>query len=523
MARNPLNEIQWPGGGLSVHGGFIHQEPGTTYDCLNVRGYDPTTNFLRGAQRCGISKYVATQLNGAHAIQNLNHVVIPAAASGSTNSVRTLKGVGVAGGTIKGFTAAGFTATSGGSGALSATAPFIGSAVFLQKVYYADGANYVVYDPAIDTVSAWTAAAGSLPTGGGGTPRLICVWRGRVVLSGLISDPQDWFMSAQFDATNFDYSPALTTATQAVAGNNTEAGLIPDIINAMIPYSDDVLIFLCDNSIWQMTGDPMAGGQIDRVSDIVGGAFGDSWCKDPFGNVYFMGSRGGLYAFHPVPGASAAPIRVSAQRVDEKLMTIDWSKNIVRFAWDDRFQTVMFFITPTAGGVTTNWAYDIRNEAFWPDQFANTNHNPTAVHLMDGDNPNDRVLLVGGRDGYVRMIDLNAKHDDGTAIKSHIYIGPLQAESGVFRMRELRGILSETSDDVSVELWSGRSPEDAFISTDPSYACTWSRGKNYSRRPMTADQAMYLKLSNNTFGTAWQYEAVYAELVALGLAAGRQL
>lgn len=514
-----LTELHWPGGGVSVHTGFTHQDPGTCVDALNVRGYDPTTNALRGASRCGLTKFVTTQVNGSAAVQNINHVSVAAAASGSTNSVRTLKGIAVAGGNIRSFTSTGFGATTGGVGALNSTAPFVSSSILFSKVYYADGSNYVLWDAATDAVSAWAASAGALPVSGGNRPRLICTWRGRIVLSGMIGDPQNWFMSAQYLPLNWDYSPAITSATMAVAGNNTEAGQVPDLVNALMPYSDDLLIVGGDNSIWQITEDPAAGGQIDRLSDIVGVAFGDSWCKDPYGNIYFMSSRGGFYTFRP----GGPPQRLSALRIDEKLMTIDWSKNLVRMVYDDRFQTVQFYITPTAGGATINWAYDLRNEAFWPDQFASATNNPTAVHLMDGDNPNDRAVILGTRDGYLKFIDVTAKSDDGDPITSYILHGPLQSDSGLLRVKEMRCILGEYSDPVTVELFAGHSPEDAFISNVPRYAGTLTKGRNYAMRPMALEQCFYVKFSQSWAGQAWQFETAYLDLVSSGLVGGRPL
>ena len=104
----------------------------------------------------------------------------------------------------------------------------------IQKVWFADGTNWCYYDPTTNAVSTWTANFGALPgvIGSLNTPRLICTWRGRTVLSGLIDDPENWFMSAVGDPTDWDYagqiltpgSMASTTPTQAVAGENAPQG-----------------------------------------------------------------------------------------------------------------------------------------------------------------------------------------------------------------------------------------------------------------------------------------------------------
>lgn len=222
-------------------------------------------------------------------------------------------------------------------------------------------------------------------------------------------------------------------------------------------------------------------------------------------------------------GVTSVPERISAKRIDELLLTIDFSANVIRMEWDDRFQSVMFYVTPVAGGTTTNWCYDVRNDAFWKDEFGNTNHQPTAVHLMDGDTVDDRVFLLGCYDGYIRFIDLTAKTDDGTGILSYAYIGPLQGDSGKLRMRELRVIMGENSDPCSMRIYAGHSPEHAFISENALWTETVAPGRNPAFRPLITGQAFYLVPYNKAVGSAWQWETAYVEMQSLGHAAGRML
>lgn len=529
MARSPYSELPYPLGGVSVEMGYQHQDNSqgvTCVDALNSRGYDPATNRLRGAQRCGLSKYVTGQLSGTHFIQCIDHLMTSAAQTASSgNSVRALLGVAVSNGTVKSFTRAGFNNTTNGAGALDATTVYMNSAPLFNRIYFADGKNWKYWDAPTDTVNTWSATAGSLPTDSfGNLPRLICQWRGRIVLSGILGDPQNWFMSRQFVATDFDYgtAPNIADAQQAFAGNNTEAGYCPDIVTCLISYSDDLLIMGGDHSMWQVTEDPAAGGQIDRISDTVGMAFGTPWCKDNVGAIYFFGSRGGFYRMQPSTGGTAAPERISGQRIDNLLQSVDLSKNIVKMVWDDKFQCVMFFITPTDGTTATfNWCYDVRNNAFWKDQFTNPLHNPTAVHLMDGDDPTDRVVLLGGQDGYIRFIDNASKTDDGTAISSYVYFGPIQTDSGRFKLKELRCILAETSDQATLELFRGHSAEYAYNQPEAHFAVTLDKGRSRAIRIGGAAQAMYLKLSNSTPNTAWSFEQMFAWLEGEGQAAGR--
>lgn len=518
-------EIPWPSGGLSEHLAFIDQEQPNMYtgqrqtcvDAQNVRNYDPTTGRMRGASRAGHTKYVPGTANGSNFIQHINHIEVPSSISGT--STRTLYRMCVAGGNVYKFDTAGYTLASSGSGALSSTFPYLDSAISFQVAYFVDGANYKKWTPATNTVSAWTASAGSLPSSGSDTPRLICNWRNRCVLSGLNGDGQNWFMSALDDFTNFDYGAAPITEAMAVAGNNAPAGRCADIITALIPFTNDTMWFGGSNSIWQMTNDPMAGGRLDLISDVTGIAFGQAWCKDPAGLIYFFGSRGGLY----VMTQGAVPQRLSFDRIENRLNNIDLSANVIRLVWEDRFQAVMIYVTPIAGGTTKNYVYDTRQKAFWPDTFYTSGHQPSAVHVLSGDNPTDRVVLVGCLDGSIRYLDKSASSDDGSPIQSYVYLGPLQLQSCVnIRLHELQPMLGASSDPVRLEVFDGASPEQAFGKTTPRFTGRWTAGKNRSEQRWAIGNAIYLKLSNNdVIPHGWQFEQLLAQIQPIGRDASR--
>ena len=79
-----------------------------------------------------------------------------------------------------------------------------------QKQFFADGTNWCVYTPATNTLDTWAATSGELPVDEqGNAPTLICTWRDRVLLSGLLFDPQNIFASACGNPYDFDYSGEL--------------------------------------------------------------------------------------------------------------------------------------------------------------------------------------------------------------------------------------------------------------------------------------------------------------------------
>ena len=54
--------------------------------------------------------------------------------------------------------------------------------------------------------------------------RFAALYRGRIVMSGLETDPQNWFMSAAGNPLDWDYNPTPFVGTQADAGNTNQGG-----------------------------------------------------------------------------------------------------------------------------------------------------------------------------------------------------------------------------------------------------------------------------------------------------------
>jgi hypothetical protein len=53
---------------------------------------------------------------------------------------------------------------------------------------------------------------------------------------------------------------------------------------------------------------------------------------------------------------------------------------------------------------------------------------PSAVMVLDGDKPNDRRVIYGCEDGFIRMVNPNAADDDGVPIEFDVFIWPLQSQ-----------------------------------------------------------------------------------------------
>lgn len=491
----------------------------TAARAVNVRGYEPTTDRVRGGSRAGLVRHIDAQVAGTlWVVQGLSYIVGNTNGIGGTvqqsNSGRVVTLIAVSQGKIKVANAGDlvWTATTNNSGE-EPELNFTG-VVFSdsnnQKEYFCDGTNYVYYTPADNTITLWVATAGTLPQDSDGNKaRLIATWRGRTVLSGVLKDPQNIFLSAIGDPLNFDYAPAETGPSDAVALNASPLGKIGDVVTGLIPYTDDVLVVLCDSSIYMLRGDPADGGSIDLVTRAIGGAWGRAYCQDPFGVIYFASNRTGIYTLTP----GQQPQRIS-QQIDNLLDDVDTGLNSIRMLWSDREQGVHLFITRTDEPAETyHYFFDRRSGAWFQDQFANTGHNPLSCTVFDGNLATDRVALIGGFDGYVRAISMDAEDDDGTPIVSQVLIGPLvTAQLDDVMLYSLQAVLGEESGDVSYSLMIGDTAEAALEAT-PIKAGIWTSGRNLTENIVRSAHAIYVRIDANV---RWSLESIRARVSSLG-------
>ena len=537
--------LPFPLGGIDRSGPFQIQprrgQMATTISGFNVRSYDALAGRLRGGSRYGLNRYIDAQVSGSNLIQGLDVIVgagytPPGGTTQTSQSGRVVSLVAISQG--KGFVAdAGGTAwtaitnDTGQTTPLKTTGPIF-SAANQQRLYFIDSANKVYYDPSDNKFKSWATTSGDFPKDTSDRyPRLIATYRGRTVLSGLEGDNHNWFMSAVNDPADWEYSPTTTTASQAVAGNNSRLGKIGDMVTCLIAYSDDRLIIGGDSTIWIMSDDPMDGGRLDLLTDAIGMMWGAPWAKDPAGTIYFVSNGTGIYMMPP----NGQPQRISYQ-IDEMIAAINSGTKLVRLLWNDRHQGLHVFITTTAEATVTDTHYywEQRTGAWWRDNFDDKNMNPLACCTMDGNRPNDRVALIGSWDGYVRAIDPDAIDDDDKPIKSEVWIGPL-VRSGLseLKLKDLEAVLAlnptDYSDDlaalmtvdrptfeqkVTYAIHVGDTAEEAFNSK-AVLTGTWKAGRNTFSPIHRSGEAVYIRL---TASKPWALESIRGSLIDRGAA-----
>lgn len=521
--------LHFPAAGVDVSAAFCKQPNRPAYQDkyarttpvgYNCRSFDRDRR-QRGGLRPGLSKYVSARVNGDYIVQGLGTLVTTGDAPGGatvqgSQSGRLVLAWAVSQGTVS-VLPAGETAwvtptnETGQTPALNATGLVYG-ANNNQLVFFADGTNAVYYDPVTNKVKLWTLTAGTFPEDSeGNLPRLICTWRGRTVLAGLLDDPSVIFMSKVSDPFDFNYAPAVPVPPDSAwSGHVGPQGETGDVITALIPYTDDVLIIGQDSSLALFRGDPNYGGSIDNVTSTIGIAWGQAWCMDPAGVVYFFSNRTGVFGY--VPGNQ--PLRIS-QAIDTLMLDIDTGQYVVRLLWNDRFKGLHVFVTLLSTRTQTrHFFWEQQANAWWVDTFGSTALNPLCCTVFDGNQQTDRVSLIGSWDGYVRSVSSDAEDDDGTLIESEVWIGPFLTQfSDAVILHEIQAVLGASSGDVNYEVYVGDTAEEALAS-DPVATGTWSAGRNFTDTVRRAGYAAYIRLTSTN---VWAMEGIRCLISDRGL------
>ncbi len=374
-----------------------------------------------------------------------------------------------------------------------------------------------VFDPLADTlvILVATSGKGQAPTG---CP-LISEYRDRIVMAGAKANPNVWYMSRQEDPLDWDYFADDTDVGRAAAGDVSEAGIIGEPITALMDYSDDAMVFGCENSLWLLRGDPVYGGQIDNLSRTVGVISGDAWTTTPDGMIVFL-SRDGLYSMSP--GSTSFPKSMSREKLPLELRDIETSLAAVSLAFDPRDRGVHIYVTPVDDRPAVHYWFDWETGGFWPMRLA-TGYEPTAVLSHMSRFSEDSSVLLGGRDSKIRRFHARAENDDGDEISSHVVYGPLRPGGNDYFegvLNELIGTLGVESGSVTVEIQSGLSVEEAvrgFNTLRAHQTFTLVERRNYKMRPRVRGSALAIKFSNLS-GTkrSWAIERIIVTLTQKG-------
>ena len=298
---------------------------------------------------------------------------------------------------VYGFTTSGTFAVSGelevitGGGALPATrwATAVAEASTAPHQY-----SWTVYPD---------GASGSLPA----KVYLGCWYRGRAVLSGNPNDPHQWYMARQLHP--FDFAYVALDAQSPVAGTNSDAGKVGDIVRALIPFHDDYLVFGCASSMHYLQGDPAAGGELHSIDDFSGIFGAQSWCFDKIGDLYLYGSDGVSRIKRGTTFVQNLSTFTLPKLLEDE--AADPTTHRIVLGYDKRRDGIVIAITKLSDGSNSNYFYDIKGEGFFPETYPEECGTYSMLYYSANDESN-ADLLMGSKDGYVRKFDDTSKDDD---------------------------------------------------------------------------------------------------------------
>ncbi len=394
-----------------------------------------------------------------------------------------------------------------------------------QNIYFVDGTNSrclvlfesaaapwsIYYHESVDWASIVVShGEGTLPA----DCRLICTYRGRVVLAAQAGDPHNWFMSAVNNPLDWDYAPATTVATQAVAGNNSTAGKVGDPITALIPYNDDLLIFGGIHSIHQLSGDPMDNGTIDLLTDKIGIRFGTAYCRDPQGVLYFFGTDG-IYMLAPAEGGASQIKSITSGRLDNEWDAINWGQYRTQMQWDYARAGLLVALIPYDAALTTYmYFWSQQADSWWMDSYP-ASMGPSCMLAMSGESAAESRLVFGCRDGYIRYYDDAAETDDGTAITSYVdWVLPATPLDMQQAISHAQPIMGESSAAVTMQVFRGSTAQEVVNATTPAIARTLAAGRSMPLVHSISGRHLRVRLTST--GSRWAMEQLQLVMSIIG-------
>ena len=526
MAQPKLKALTFPGAGISRATAYQSQPPYTTPSAENVRIHATYERRARGGSRPGFTAALTAHADCDGPVRYLGSV--PWVNSGARQeALVAIEGREffyiVTGSTFLRTSTinagAGTDVFPAGSGQLFATQK-------QQKLYVAnpDGSGYSADDGWTVDVLVWDPSSPAdvdyLDITTGTPPEncpLICTYRDRIVLAG---PNHVWYMSRICTPGDWNFACDLDDPGRAVAGASSDAGMIGEPITALIPYSDEFLVFGCVNSIWVLKGDPAYGGRIDAVSYDIGVLSGASWCRTPDDSIVFL-SRDGLYLLKA--GATGKPESLSRYRVPDDLLSLDPVSNRISMGYNLIQEGIHISVTP-ASGQGEHWFMHWPEGALYKDSYPVLSQ-PTAFCQFALDQTEEKSLLWGGMEGFVfkhsqtLATDHNGDKDTVATVPmaSHVILGPVMIGAGDYyngMLTEIIAILAEDSGLVDWEVFVGDTAEDAYKAAGAFASGSWGPGRNYTERPRARAAAAIIKISSQN---RWAMEHILLRASMYGL------
>jgi hypothetical protein len=366
----------------------------------------------------------------------------------------------------------------------------------------------------------WVPEQGILPAGGATIGALSF---GKVFLND-VNHPNQW--SASRNGNPLDWLMSQSDVGTPVSSQTSKAGLVGSPITCFSPYKDRFMIVGCLNELWVMRGDPAAGGTLTNMSQATGIFDGTAYCWDDKNNYYFLGTDG-VYAISSAAVVEAGtPENITKENIPKLLKSLGINRRTDRIAmaFDKQRYGVTMTVSTKDGSWHSSWWIDIRAGGIYPEAFA-SDQIPASAAYFDARIADERGLLIGGQDGYVRKFDETKKSDDDNeTIESYVAVGPVAVGKNARDQVIAKEISVETSadsDEVEARIYVGKTSEDVInllnTSATPKIVKTLGgKGLRTSIRNRAKGGAIAVMLANANFGESFSIEDIQVNLTPSG-------
>jgi hypothetical protein len=381
-----------------------------------------------------------------------------------------------------------------------------------QTATLVDGTHCVKFDAAAMTAAPKVIAAGSMPgqsalntPPGVTTAKFVINYNDRG--GGLFQEQYAIFPAI---GTDDDYDLTVDTIGKAFVWPS-QVG--EPLLGAFVAAKNR-LIMGGRRSLWELTGDPVLGADITRISAKTGISGPGSMCMVEEGTVLFHSDQGA-----GIIPSGGNPTNLSETVLTDVITGQTADTHFVSVVQDTESFGIWIFLTPQDGSVGRHIFYDERTGRFipspdplsqlggggwWPITFGSAGVQPTCAMRYQG------KVVFGTMDGRMMTFDKAvAGNDGGAPFSSKLMLQsahPDDIADQSIALREVALVMGLGSDPVTLTLFGGDTPERAF---DPAGAwMLWQGTMNRPRNSFPVSvTAPSIVLQLSATGTAWALEA----------------
>jgi len=350
---------------------------------------------------------------------------------------------------------------------------------------------------------------------------------GRIFLNNVFH-PNQWYASRI--GNPLDWLVSQSDVGTAVSSQTSEAGVVGDEITAFVPIRDDYMVVGTVNGVHVMQGDPVQVAQMTQLRSATGIFNNTAHCFDDKGNLFFLGNDG-IYVLTPNAIINAAPPEnLTKDHLPKLISDIGANRRTdrVSMAYDkDRFGLIVQVVQADGAWQACFWV-DLRTETWgiFPEDYGTSYVGASAMYF-NSRRADQRRLIIGGQDGYLRTWDDDQKDDDdtdSTTISSHVVVGPYTPKDdprSQMKLTELSLKLGTATDGVTVEVYKEKTAQKVLDNIAASTGLSISKTFSYAGLTPSITQAIQgaaiaINIKNVTNGETFNIEQLVGNISDTG-------